>query len=128
MRRLALLTTLVLPLIACASDKPPATEGGPAKTDSGAHEVGAEAGAEAEAGEAEAGGPEEAGGTACQTDADCVPAECCHPASCVLASAAPNCSDTMCTEECRGGTMDCGQGHCACQSGTCAAVMDKPLE
>lgn len=130
MRRPALLRTLASillasGLIACATDKPPATEGGPAKSDSGAHEAGAEADV---GGAAEEGGAEEAGvGDACQTDADCVAAQCCHPTSCVLASAAPECSDTMCTEVCEGGTMDCGQGHCACQAGTCAVVIDKPL-
>lgn len=128
MRRLALLTilasTLAPALIGCATDKPPATDSGPAKTDSGAHEAGAEADA---GGVAEDGGAQDAGATACQTDADCVPAQCCHPSSCVLASAAPECADTMCTEVCEGGTMDCGQGHCACQAGTCAVVIDKPL-
>lgn len=134
MRRLALLSILASPLfasglVACATDKPPAsgkppaTDSGPAKTDSGAHE----AGAEAEVGGVEEGGEQEGGGAACQSDADCVAAQCCHPSSCVLASAAPECSDTMCTEVCEGGTMDCGQGHCACQAGTCAVVIDKPL-
>lgn len=119
MRRLArftlLASTLVAPaLIGCATDKPPATDSGPAKTDS-AGDVPVD------------NGTPDAGATACQTDADCVPAQCCHPSSCVLASAAPECADTMCTEVCEGGTMDCGQGHCACQSGTCAVVIDKPL-
>lgn len=120
---------LVSSLIGCATDQPPATDSGPVKSDSGAHEAGAEAeaGGVVEEGGAEEGGAGDAGATACQSDADCVPAECCHPASCVLASARPECSDTMCTEVCEGGTMDCGQGHCACQAGTCAVVIDKPL-
>lgn len=43
---------------------------------------------------------------------ECVPAECCHPTSCVLKQWAPDCSNTVCTEECREGTMDCGCGAC----------------
>jgi hypothetical protein len=125
MRRLAPLGIVLIISIACATDKPPATDGGPAKSDTAAHEGAAEAEvggvAQDEAADGEAG-------AACQTDADCVAAECCHPASCVPVSAAPSCSDTMCTEECRGGTMDCGQGHCGCQNGSCAAVIDKPLD
>jgi len=49
----------------------------------------------------------------------CVPASCCHASSCVLESSAPNCSMTMCTQECRGGTMDCGVGNCAFVDGNC---------
>ncbi|PRQ06783.1 hypothetical protein [Enhygromyxa salina] len=83
-----------------------------------------------------ASGPEEPGadgkdggqdGLACSADVDCVPAQCCHPTTCVPASEAPDCSDIACTEECQGGTMDCGQGHCGCQDGACVAVIDNPL-
>lgn len=56
----------------------------------------------------------------CESDADCAPAACCHAASCVAAASAPSCEETMCTMECRGGTMDCG-GGCLCHEGRCAA-------
>ncbi|NCO97011.1 MAG: hypothetical protein COZ04_02045 [Candidatus Aenigmarchaeota archaeon CG_4_10_14_3_um_filter_37_21] len=55
----------------------------------------------------------------CQTDNDCVPAQCCHPTSCVPLSQRPNCEKVPCTLECRGETMDCGQGSCACVNGKC---------
>jgi hypothetical protein len=113
------LAVLALVLIACATDKPPATDSGPAKTDSGS--VAGEAGGAAEASGAEAG-PEPGG--ACQADADCVPATCCHPTSCVIASEAPDCAAVSCTDQCEDGTLDCGQGHCACQNGSCTAVID----
>ena len=105
---------------ACANnrkgdDGQPTTQGDESPQDAGE----AEAEAEAEA--------EDGGGKACVSDADCVPAECCHPTSCVPANMAPDCSDVACTEECRGGTMDCGQGHCACQDGQCTAVIDAPI-
>jgi hypothetical protein len=61
---------------------------------------------------------------ACTTDADCVPASCCHPDACVARAQAPDCSDTMCTTDCRYGTMDCG-GGCFCQQGTCAARLSE---
>lgn len=59
----------------------------------------------------------------CLTDADCVPASCCHPDSCTPAVRAPNCTDIVCTEECVPGTLDCGQGHCACMNGSCQPVI-----
>ncbi len=63
----------------------------------------------------------------CESDADCAPAACCHAASCVAAGAAPSCEETMCTMECRGGTMDCG-GDCLCHEGRCAARVIQPPE
>lgn len=57
----------------------------------------------------------------CATDSDCVPAECCHATSCTLAGTKKPCN-LMCTEECRPGTMDCGQGSCRCIAGNCEAV------
>ncbi|MEM6955728.1 MAG: hypothetical protein AAF411_16265 [Myxococcota bacterium] len=60
------------------------------------------------------------GTDACTSDADCVPAQCCHAAACVAQDAAPSCEDTMCTQECRYGTLDCG-GSCLCHEGRCAA-------
>lgn len=62
------------------------------------------------------------GEDACETDADCVPAECCHPSACVAAANAPDCEDTMCTQECRAGTIDCG-GSCVCIDGRCGAQL-----
>jgi hypothetical protein len=73
---------------------------------------------------APAGG--EAGAAAtCSVDADCVPASCCHPNSCVPAAQKPDCSGQMCTMECRADTLDCG-GRCACEAGSCTAVLAKP--
>jgi hypothetical protein len=62
---------------------------------------------------------------ACSVDADCVPASCCHPSSCVPAAQKPNCADTMCTMNCAPGTMDCG-GRCACEAGSCKAILAQP--
>jgi hypothetical protein len=58
--------------------------------------------------------------TACQADADCVKDKCCHAAACIAVSSAKDCSDAMCTEDCKPGTMDCGKGSCACVNGECA--------
>lgn len=43
---------------------------------------------------------------------ECVPDQCCHPLGCVLVQWEPDCSDTVCTQECRSGTFDCGCGEC----------------
>jgi hypothetical protein len=56
----------------------------------------------------------------CETDEDCVPGGCCHAATCVARDDAPTCSDVMCTQDCRYGTLDCG-GACLCHEGRCAA-------
>jgi hypothetical protein len=62
-----------------------------------------------------------AGTVPCTTDADCVPAECCHPTTCVAAASKVDCSATMCTMECKSGTMDCF-GGCLCgEDKMCAA-------
>ncbi len=53
---------------------------------------------------------------------ECVPAECCHATSCVLKENMPDCGMTMCTMDCRPGTMDCGQGHCELQEDECVVV------
>jgi len=58
--------------------------------------------------------------TKCNSNLDCVPASCCHATSCVLQTQAPSCSDTACTLECRGRTLDCG-GSCSCVNHTCSA-------
>ena len=60
----------------------------------------------------------------CETDADCVPAGCCHAAACVGTANAPDCTDMMCTQECRYGTLDCG-GRCLCHEGRCAARLSE---
>ena len=62
--------------------------------------------------------PEDDLGGECEADADCVPASCCHPTSCVPVSNRPSCDRVMCTQECRGGTLDCG-GSCVCANGRC---------
>jgi hypothetical protein len=61
----------------------------------------------------------------CEQDADCVPAGCCHPDACVPKSAAPDCSQVACTMECRPGTLDCGNGRCACEAGSCTAKLEQ---
>ena len=60
----------------------------------------------------------------CVNDDDCVPAACCHASGCVPKYKAPDCAGIYCTAECVEGTMDCGQGHCACVIGVCRAVFE----
>jgi len=59
----------------------------------------------------------------CLRDEDCVPAQCCHPTDCVNIAYKPNCKGILCTLECRPGTMDCGQGYCACVDNECKAII-----
>ncbi len=55
----------------------------------------------------------------CTKDEDCAPVAMCHSDRCVGAShAGTMSSDTMCSMECRGGTVDCGFSHCACVAST----------
>lgn len=55
----------------------------------------------------------------CAIDEDCAPVAMCHSDRCVGAShAGTMSSDTMCSMECRGGTVDCGFNHCACVAST----------
>ncbi len=77
-------------------------------------------------GEATEGGGDDLviGEDGCETDADCVPAGCCHAAACVGTANAPDCTDMMCTQECRYGTLDCG-GRCLCHEGRCAARLSE---
>ena len=53
----------------------------------------------------------------------CVPVCGCHPTECVLQEEALNCPGVFCTEECRAGTLDCGQGSCEFVGGECMAVI-----
>lgn len=115
MKPARLFPCLLLLSLACACASNPSTDDGSVVTAGDAKQP------------ADEGKADEGGAQVCSSDADCVPAQCCHPTSCVVASAAPNCADMSCTEECRGGTMDCGQGHCACQEGSCVAVIDEPI-
>ena len=59
----------------------------------------------------------------CLRDEDCVPAQCCHPTDCVNEAYKPRCKGIVCTMECRPGTMDCGQGYCACVENECKAII-----
>ncbi|HLC66557.1 MAG TPA: hypothetical protein VJK52_02860 [Candidatus Nanoarchaeia archaeon] len=59
----------------------------------------------------------------CTTDVDCVPAACCHASSCVPLAEAPDCSAIACTQDCRPGTLDCGQMRCGCVSGKCVTKL-----
>ena len=65
------------------------------------------------------------GTDACTTDADCVPGGCCHATSCVARANAPSCGESVCTADCRFGTLDCG-GGCLCHQGHCAARLSQP--
>ena len=49
----------------------------------------------------------------------CVPDTCCHATSCVNENLAPDCSEILCTMECKPETMDCGQGSCIWENGNC---------
>ena len=64
----------------------------------------------------------------CDSDDHCIPAQCCHPTSCVPISQAPDCEGIMCTQECQGETMDCGQGSCVCVDGECQVEWNVPEE
>jgi hypothetical protein len=67
------------------------------------------------------------GGGICKTDDDCVPSSCCHPTTC--GTVAPDCSTTSCLRMCQPGSLDCGQGRCACDPSTltCNVVWAQPL-
>lgn len=58
----------------------------------------------------------------CQTDDDCVPEQCCHATTCIPNEKKGVCN-LMCTQECRGGTLDCG-GYCSCENGKCIAQLN----
>ena len=62
----------------------------------------------------------------CNVDQDCVPDSCCHAFRCVNTKYAPRCADTFCSANCQPGTMDCGQGYCACTAGLCEAYILNP--
>jgi hypothetical protein len=54
---------------------------------------------------------------ACAVDADCAPLAVCHADACVAAARAGAMKPgTMCTADCRAGTLDCGCNHCGCQA------------
>lgn len=51
----------------------------------------------------------------CNTDQDCAPVATCHPDRCVAAGKTGTLpAGTMCTMDCRGGTLDCNFNHCGC--------------
>lgn len=64
----------------------------------------------------------------CNADTDCVPAQCCHSDSCVSIANKPDCKGMFCTEECQGGTMDCGCGSCACVNHKCQVTLNRNNE
>jgi len=61
--------------------------------------------------------------TRCNVGSDCVPKECCHATSCVNKEIKQDCGRTFCTQECKQGTIDCGQGSCGCINNKCAIVL-----
>jgi hypothetical protein len=51
----------------------------------------------------------------CNADADCAAVATCHSDKCVAAKNAGTMpAGTLCTMDCRGGTVDCGYNHCGC--------------
>ena len=51
----------------------------------------------------------------CTADADCAPVATCHSDKCVAKkNAGAMTPGTLCTMDCRGGTIDCGFNHCGC--------------
>ncbi|KIG18762.1 hypothetical protein DB30_07777 [Enhygromyxa salina] len=127
---LALAFGLVLGVAGCEKDQPPVAEPSPDAAgsahaivvveDPGANPTPAPPDPEASHEPAIGTTKIVASDVACQSDADCVKSTCCHATSCVAATDAPDCASTMCTTDCRGGTMDCN-GGCLCQAGKCAA-------
>jgi len=61
--------------------------------------------------------------TECSVNEDCVPASPCHADSCITREAYDeyygDAAMMYCTTECAPGTMDCGQGSCACIDNKC---------
>lgn len=55
----------------------------------------------------------------------CVPKTCCHPTECVLEGQQDKCEDTICTMECRAGTLDCGFASCTYVLGKCEVVQNE---
>ena len=51
----------------------------------------------------------------CSADLDCAPLATCHPNRCVAANKSGTLAPgTLCTMDCRGGTLDCNYNHCGC--------------
>jgi len=66
---------------------------------------------------------EESCGDQCYANEDCVASSCCHSSSCVISTKAPNCTGRFCTEQCKNGTLDCGQASCGCINGSCSRIV-----
>ena len=68
----------------------------------------------------------------CAKDVDCEPVAECHASRCVAsANAGKMTKGTLCTMDCRGGTIDCGFNHCGCADAPgggkrCALLPGKP--
>lgn len=60
----------------------------------------------------------------CSSDSECVPSSCCHASSCAFRQTAFDCGKVYCTQECRAGTLDCGNGKCSCIQNKCVAVFE----
>lgn len=59
----------------------------------------------------------------CQVDGDCIPSSCCHSTDAVNKNYPPDCEGIICTVDCQGGTLDCGQGEIKCLQNQCTAVI-----
>jgi hypothetical protein len=60
----------------------------------------------------------------CSVDTDCVQASCCHASDAVNKEFSPDCRTTLCSLECKPGTLDCGQGQVKCVNNECKAVIE----
>ena len=58
----------------------------------------------------------------CRQDADCVPASFCHADKCMNKAYKTDCSGVFCSQECKIGTLDCGQASCGCVNKKCSVV------
>ena len=61
----------------------------------------------------------------CTSDSDCVEEQICHPTSCINSGFKEESEPVFCTAECAPGTMDCGQGYCACINNQCKVVFNE---
>ena len=60
----------------------------------------------------------------CVSNSDCAPSNCCHSDACGPIGDSPSCEDVFCSQECKPGTLDCGQGSCQCLNSKCEVVLN----
>lgn len=122
-KALALPLATSLALFACESSTPAPKTPEPASSSSVASATSAPPPASAEPGSANEPPPNGNGAVKapvfseddCTKDSECAAQKTCHPDKCVkLADVGSMAAGTMCTMDCRGGTLDCGFNHCGC--------------